>query len=64
MSHPYPEEDQMVPCTPETKSDYDLSMTLSPTPVSADVEPFEDEEEPSKEEENPDDEISGAPTDS
>lgn len=60
--HPFLEEDQVVSCTPKTKSEYNLTMPLSPTRVSADEEPFEDEEEPS-EEEHPGNENGRVPTD-
>lgn len=53
----------MVLCMPETENDYDPVMPLPPTPVSADEDPFEDEEEPN-EEEQPGDEIGGVPVDS
>lgn len=50
VSHPYPEADQMVPCTPESERDYNLAIPLSPTLVSAYEEPFEDKEYSSGEE--------------
>lgn len=58
VSYPYSEEDQVVPCMPKNEIDYDLMMSLLPTPTWADEEPFEEEEEPS-EEEHPGDDIGG-----
>lgn len=52
----------MVLCMPETENDYDPVMPLPPTPVSADDEPFEDEEE-TNEEEQLSDGIGGVPAD-
>lgn len=45
VSHPYTEEDQVVPHTPEEESDYDLNIPLPPIPIFANDESFEDEEE-------------------
>ncbi|CAI9284662.1 unnamed protein product [Lactuca saligna] len=59
VSHPYPEEDQVVPRTPEEESDYNSRMYLPPILVSTDEEPFEYEEKSSEDEEHPVDEIGG-----
>lgn len=56
--HPYPEGDEVVPCTSKTESYYDLTMLLPHTLVSAEDDAFEDEEEPN-EEEPPTNEIGG-----
>lgn len=38
--HYYPKEDQVVARMPKTENDYDLTISLLPTPISADEEPF------------------------
>lgn len=63
MSYPLPEEDWVVPHTPETESEYEHTMSLPSTLVSIkeDDETFEDEEDPVKEEEQCDEEFGGEP---
>lgn len=63
VSHPYPEEHQVVPRTPEREINYDLTMSLLSTPMSAIEEPFKDEEELCEEEQHGN-EIDGVPADS
>ena len=58
------EEDQVVPHTPEEETNYDLTMPIPPTPVSANDELFEDEEDPIKNKEQHDEEFGGVPADS
>ena len=43
MKLPLPEKDQVVPHTSELEDDYDLTMQLPPTPISAEEEPDKEE---------------------
>ncbi|CAI9291364.1 unnamed protein product [Lactuca saligna] len=67
VSYPLPEKDQVVPHTPETKSDYGPTMPLPLTPISiedGDDVSFEGEEETVEEAEKHDEEFGGEPTNS
>lgn len=50
VSYLYLEEDQVQSRTPESESDYDPTMPMPHTRVSADEEPFEYGEEPNEDE--------------